>query len=59
MDATKAKKHIAKQLLKLAELADEHGIELDNGGLLGSILGSVASDLGCQVEREKRNDRAA
>jgi hypothetical protein len=45
-------KEVIKQLEKLADRADELGLLLPNGAEVGSVLGSMASDLYSQLERE-------
>ena len=43
------RKTLARQLHKLANIADDYEIVLSNGAYLGSLLGSTADDLDQEV----------
>jgi hypothetical protein len=46
-------KQMARQLKRLAQIADENEFEMSNGGILGSILGTIANEL--ELESQKRS----
>jgi hypothetical protein len=45
-----AAKQIARKLHELSDSAARHGLELGNGGDVGSLLGTIASDLELQAK---------
>lgn len=52
MTRARALKKLARDLKKLAEVADDHDLELANGALVGSLLNNIAYELELEVERE-------
>jgi hypothetical protein len=43
---------LARQLNRLAQIANENGLTLGNGGDICSMLGAIADDLEIQVQRD-------
>ena len=54
LDATQRRiaRQLARQLIRLAAIADENNLVLGNGGEIGSMLGGIATELEQQSENK-------